>query len=68
MIIAVLLAWVLNLLSGRSPQLRYLVALYDLMLMTILPLITFGYIAIRSHSMDYAITYPLAERDQIINL
>ncbi len=67
-IVAALLAWVLRLLSGRSPQLRYLVALCGLVLMTILPLITFGYIAIRSHVMDHAIAYSILEKDTIIGL
>ena len=56
-IVAVTLAVVLRLLTGRSPQLRYGLACSALTLMAALPLLTFGYLAIRPHAMDPAITY-----------
>lgn len=68
LIVAAFLACVLKMLSGRSPQLRYIVVFGGLVLMTVLPLISFAYLAITSHTMDHAITYTIAEKDPIISL
>jgi GWxTD domain-containing protein len=56
-VVAVLLAVALKLLSGRSPQLRYAVACGALVLIIILPLVTFAYLAMTSHTLGHAITY-----------
>jgi len=55
-IVAILLACVLGLLSGRSPRLRYMAACCALVLMVVLPLITFGRLVAVSHAMENAIT------------
>jgi GWxTD domain-containing protein len=67
-IAAVLLAFVLKLLNGRSPQLRYMVACCALVLMAILPLITFGFFAMTSHAMDHAVTYSIVEKSSVMGL
>ncbi|HEY5214086.1 MAG TPA: GWxTD domain-containing protein [Acidobacteriaceae bacterium] len=67
-IVAVLLSWLLKLLSGRTPQLRYVAALCGLVLMTILPLITSGYMAITSNAMDHAITYSNVDKGLVVGL
>ncbi len=67
-IVAVLLALGSKLLSDRSPQLRYIVACCALVLMTILPLITFGYIAITSHPVGHAIAYAIVEKGPMMSL
>ncbi len=67
-IVASFLACVLKMLSGHSPQFRYIVAFCGLGLMTALPLITFAYLAITSPTMDHAITYPIAEKGPFISL
>jgi GWxTD domain-containing protein len=56
-IVAGLLEVVLKLLSGRSPQVRYGIACSALVLMTIFPLATFGYLAMSARSANAAITY-----------
>jgi GWxTD domain-containing protein len=65
-IIAILLAVVLKLLSGRSPQLRYVIACCALALMATLPLTTFGYLATRLHALDPAITYSVLLKRPVI--
>lgn len=67
-VVAILLAAVLKLLHAQSPQLRYTVACCALVLMTILPLITSGYLAITSHVMDHAVTYSIAEKSPAMAL
>lgn len=67
-IVAALLAAALKLLSGRSPQLRYVIACCALALMTVLPLITFGYLATRPHALDPAITYSVLLKRPVIEL
>jgi len=67
-IIAVLLAVVLKLLSGRSPQLRYVMACCALAMMAVLPLTTFGYLATRPHALDPVITYSVLLKRPAIEL
>ncbi len=67
-IIAVLLALVLKLLRGRSPQLRYVVACCALGLMMLVPLLTFAYLAIASRAADHAMTYGIPGQGPVITL
>jgi GWxTD domain-containing protein len=65
-IVAGLLAVALRLLSGRSAQVRYGVACGALLLMTVLPLATFGYLAMTSRGADAAITHSSASTGFVI--
>lgn len=65
-IVAALLASVLKLLSGRSPQLRYTIACCALLSMAILPLVTFGYLAITSPPVNHAITFSSVEKGSAV--
>jgi GWxTD domain-containing protein len=67
-IIAVFMAVVLKLLSGRSPQLRYVIACCALALMAVLPLTTFGYLITRPHALDPAITYSVLLKRPVMGL
>lgn len=65
-IVAILLAVLLKLLSGRSPQLRYVIACCALALMALMPLATFGYLATRPHALDPAITSSVLMKRPVI--
>ena len=54
--VAAVLACVLKLLSRQSAQLRYLVACGGLVLITILPLVTFGYLVMTTNAADHTTT------------
>lgn len=67
-IVAISLAVLLKLLSGRSPQLRYVIACTALALMTALPLMTFGYLAITPQALAPATTYSALLNHSVIRL
>ncbi len=68
MIVAVLLACVLGLLRGRSPQSRYVAACLALALMIVLPLATFVRLATVAPVVQSAITNPALARDSAQSL
>jgi GWxTD domain-containing protein len=57
-VIAILLWCALSLLTGRSPQIRYIVACCALLLMVIFPIFTFAHIAAASRSITYPTRNP----------
>lgn len=58
-IVGLLLACVLGLLHGRSPQLRYAIACGALVLLIALPALTFAYLAMTSHVSGDAATHSM---------
>jgi GWxTD domain-containing protein len=65
-VVAGLLAVVLKVLSGRSSQVRYGVACGALVLMTALPLATFGYLALASNGSPHSITEFAEQRVSVV--
>jgi GWxTD domain-containing protein len=65
-IVAGLLAVALWVLRGRTAQVRYGVACGALVLMTVLPLATFGYLAMTARGADAAITHSFASTGFVI--
>ncbi len=66
--VAGLLAVVLKLLSGRSAEVRYGIACGALVLLTVLPLVTFRYLAVTSHAAGRVIMDSAAPRMPVMRL
>jgi len=66
-IVAGLLAIALRGLSGRSAQVRYGFACGALVLMTVLPLATFGYLAMTARGAELAISYSTAVKGFVLS-
>jgi GWxTD domain-containing protein len=67
-IVAIILAYAMRLLSGRSPQHRYLACCFALMFMAVLPFVTFGYLAANQQAIGHAIATSTMERYPSLSL